>query len=568
MGASKMQFHKLLVLSIVLLITLLFLSGCAGETYSEPDNPPASEHKTEEEIAREKEEQRQKEEEERRLAEERKKEERRLREEALKAELGPFYVPLPPEEVTDNPPVKAKGLYVTGHTVGQAGRFNDLLALLDSTELNAMVIDVKNDHGKMSYKSEIEIVNELKSDTSVPIKDIEAVMATLEERGVYPIARIVVFRDPYLADQRPDWAIQRNSGGVWRDYKQFAWVNPYEKNVWDYNIAIAKEAALLGFREIQFDYVRFPENARRVDIEAYYPGNNDVEKDDNIAKFVSYAREQLKEYNVHIAADVFGVIATSWGDSDRIGQTWEKLSVIMEYICPMVYPSHYGPGYFGFPVPDANPAGTIRRSMADAVKRNAPLENPAIIRPWLQSFTATWIKGYIPYGAREVRQQIEAAIELGIDEYMIWNAGNRYHTASFLTEEEATKLEEKAAQARLEKGHDVLGRTAAKALEDFMEAVRKKNWREALVLHSNGFTIGYDEYRDWVSSWTAGMSSYTVNDASTSGGRHIFELDLTLTQNGEQTVLERERFEVFIENMIWRVKPTAKFVNLLTQTAN
>ncbi len=563
-----MRFRKFFILSIILLMTLLFLSGCAGETYSEPDDPPVSEQKTEEEIEREREEQRQREEEELRLAEERKQEERRLREEALKAELGHFYVRLPPEETPDNPPVKAKGIYVTGHSVGQAGRFNNLLALLDSTELNSMVIDVKNDHGKMSYKSEIEIVNELKSDVSVPIKDIEAVMATLKERGVYPIARIVVFRDPYLSEQRPDWAIQKNSGGVWRDYKKFAWVNPYEKNVWDYNIAIAKEAALLGFREIQFDYVRFPENARRVDIEAYYPGNNDVEKDDNIANFVSYAREQLEEYNVHIAADVFGVIATSWADSDRIGQTWEKLSVITEYICPMVYPSHYGPGYFGFPVPDANPAGTIRRSMADAVKRNAPLENPAIIRPWLQSFTATWIKGYIPYGAREVRQQIEAAIELGIDEYMIWNAGNRYHTASFLTEEEAIKLEEKAEQSRMDKGHDVLGRTAAKALEDFMEAVRKKNWRELLVLHSNGFTIGYDEYRDWVGSWTAGMSSYTVNDASTSGDKHIFKLDLTLTQDGEQTSLEGERFEVFIENRIWRVKPTAKFTELLTQAIN
>jgi hypothetical protein len=562
LGVSRKQLF-LISIAIIMLISLA-LSGCARETFSEPDEPAVVE-KTQEEIEAEKEAERQREEEERRLAEEKEAEERRQREEARKTELGYFYVPLPPVDAAENPAVKAKGIYVTGHTVGQAGRFAELLSLVESTELNAMVIDVKNDHGKVMYKSEIEIVKELNSDSSVPIKDIAAVMATLQEREIYPIARIVVFRDPYLPELRPEWAIQKNSGGVWRDNKRFAWVNPYEKNVWDYNIAIAKEAALHGFREIQFDYVRFPENASRVDREAHYPGNNGVEKDENIARFVNYAREQLKDYNVHIAADVFGVIATSWGDSDRIGQTWELLSPILEYICPMVYPSHYGPGYFGFPVPDANPTGTITRSMADAVKRNAPLENPAIIRPWLQSFTATWIPGYIPYGAREVRQQIEAALALGIDEYMIWNPTNRYHKGSFLTPEEAVQLEEKAKNDRLAKNHDVLGRTAAKALEDYMDAVRRKNWREAFVLHSTGFTLGHDEYRNWVGQWTPSLVSYKVGSNSTDDVRSVFELDLSFTLGGEKLILEGERFEVFMENTIWRVKPSAGFSEILTK---
>jgi hypothetical protein len=566
LGVSKKKLFLLTFTVILLLMILPFLSGCTQETFSQPDDPPVSSEKTQEEIEAEEKAQRLREEEEHRLAEERKMEERRLREEALKAELGHFYVPLPPEEVEDNPAVKAKGIYVTGHTVGQTARFAGLLSLLESTELNAMVIDVKNDHGKMSYKSKIAIVNEIRADSSVPIKDIEALMATLKEKDIYPIARIVVFRDPYMAEQRPEWAIQKNGGGVWRDYKKFAWVNPYEKNIWDYTIAIAKEAALLGFREIQFDYVRFPENASRVDREAYYPGNNGVEKDHNIANFISYAREQLKDYNVHIAADVFGVIATSWGDSDRIGQNWEQLSPLLEYICPMVYPSHYGPGYFGFPVPDANPAGTIRRSMADSVKRNAPLETPAIIRPWLQSFTATWVPGYISYGAKEVRQQIEAALEFGIDEYMIWNAGNRYFNSAFLTAEEAGAREEKAERERREKGHDLLGRTSSRALEEYLGAVRRKNWREAFVLHSTGFTLDHDLYKDWVGSWTAALTSFKINSNEAEGERFTFELDLTLTQNGEKVNLEGQSFEVFIENRIWRVKPSVGFIELLTKT--
>ena len=101
-------------------------------------------------------------------------------------------------------------------------------------------------------------------------------------------------------------------------------------------------------------------------------------------------------YNVHLAADTFGVIATSWGDSDRIGQTWEKIAPNVEYNCPMIYPSHYGQGYFGFAVPDARPYDTVYRALTDAIKRNASLEKPAIIRPWLQSFTATWVKVIYP----------------------------------------------------------------------------------------------------------------------------------------------------------------------------
>lgn len=507
-------------------------------------------------------------EEQKRLEEERIREERRQRELSLKEELGAFFVPLPPLEQTENPPVKARGIYLTGNSVGISERFNRLMELVETTELNSMVIDVKNDHGLMSYRSEIQIVQEVGANRSVPISDIASVMEELKKREIYPIARIVVFKDPHLAEQRPEWAIQRNGGGIWRDNKGVAWINPYEKKVWDYNIAIAKEAALLGFREIQWDYVRFPENARRVDREAFFPGEDGLARDDAIKAFLEYAREQLEEYNVHIAADTFGVIATSWGDSDRIGQTWEKVAVNVDYNCPMIYPSHYGPGYFGFAVPDAHPAGTVRRALTDAIKRNAPVENPAIIRPWLQSFTATWIPGHIPYGAREVRAQIDAALELGIDEYLIWNAGNRYIPEAFLTEEEFQKRADEYKEVREAKGSDVLGRNARKALDDFMDAVKRKNWREALVLHGNDFIIGYDEYRNWMDSWTGGLVSYAVKSEAHEGDKTIYQLDAVVTVEKTEYALAGQPFQVYKENNIWRVKPPAEFINLLSTSPN
>ncbi|KUO50279.1 MAG: hypothetical protein APF76_11245 [Desulfitibacter sp. BRH_c19] len=503
-------------------------------------------------------------EEQKRLEEERLKEERTQRELVLKEELGAFFVPLPPLELEENPPVKARGLYLTGNSVGQTDRFNKLMDLVTTTELNSLVIDVKNDHGVMSYKSEIEIVQEVGANRSVPIKDIKVAMEKIKERDIYPIARIVVFKDPHLAEQRAEWAIQRNGGGTWRDNKGVAWINPYEKKVWDYNIAIAKEAALMGFREIQFDYVRFPENAKRVDKEAYYPGEDGLAKDDAIKEFLEYAREQLEEYNVHIAADTFGVIATSWGDSDRIGQTWEKVAANVEYNCPMIYPSHYGPGYFGYPVPDAHPAGTVTRALTDAIKRNASLENPAIIRPWLQSFTASWIQGNIRYGAKEVRAQIDAALALGIDEYLIWNAGNSYISEAFLTEEEFQQRKKEFKDSLEEKGHDVLGRTIRTALDDYMEAVSKKKWREALVLHGTDFTISYNEYKPWMDSWTGKLVSYDIKPVSEEGKKAVFEIDIVVTIDKTEYKIEGQMFQVYKENNIWKVKPSKEFLALLT----
>ncbi len=560
------KLHKVILICILVIVMFIPLYGCSSLTATGADDFESEEEKKEEgdEEEVDPEQERQRIEEEERELQERLQEERNLREEVLREELGHFFVPLPPLEKEDNPPVKAKGIYVTGNSVGLTSRFERLLEMVETTELNAMVIDVKNDHGLMTYRSEIDIIIESGANRSAPVKDMQEVVAMLKEKGIYTIARVVVFRDPLLPEFKPDWAIQKNQGGVWRDNKGMGWVNPYNKNVWDYNIAIAKEAALMGFQEIQFDYVRFPENAHRVDREAYYPGEDGKPKDKAIQDFLIYAREHLEEYNVHIAADVFGVIATSWGDTDKIGQTWEKIAPFVEYNCPMIYPSHYGKGYFGFDVPDAHPAGTVTHALYDAVKRNAHMENPGIIRPWLQSFTASWIRGNISYGPEEVRAQIDAALELGIDEYLIWNAGNRYQPEAFLSSEEALINEEKIKADREEKGHDVLGHTAQDALEEYLEAVRRKNWREAMVYQSTDFSFDHHQFREWVGQWTGRLHSYDIIAQDNLSDVKVFSLDFTITIDGEELETKGKDFEVFMENMIWRVKPPEEFNEMLT----
>jgi len=559
------------ILALILLLFIPLIYGCTAMTLNPTEETEETEEnetkqlnneeeeniKTEEELQKEKEEEQRREEE--RLAEE-----RELREEALKEELGPYFVPLPPLEQEDNPPVKAKGLYLTGNSVGLRSRFENILEMVETTELNSLVIDVKNDHGRMTYPSEIEIVKEVEANRSAPVKDIHSVMEELKERDIYPIARIVVFRDNHLPDYRPDWAVQKKTGGIWEDYGGNAWLNPYNNEVWDYTIAIAKEAALAGFKEIQFDYVRFPENFQRVKREADFLGHNDVSKEDIIRDFLIYAGKQLEEYNVFISADTFGVIATSWGDVDNIGQNWEKIAPHVDYNCPMVYPSHYGPGYFGYDVPDAHPEGTIKHALTDALKRNAPIEEPGIIRPWLQGFSAGWIRGNIPYGAKEVRAQIDTALELGIDEFLIWNARNRYDSDSFLTEEEADKREEEMRKAREEKGKDFLGKTSKQALEDYFDAVGRKSWRDGFYLQVTDYSMEHEDYREWVKDWTGTVISHEVVSSSYSEDKAVYELDLVFIIDGQEYELNKKICEVYQENNVWRVKPSEDIIDKFT----
>lgn len=334
----------------------------------------------------------------------------------------------------DNPPAKVdpqvnapkvKGVYVTAYSAG-GSRMAQLLDLLDKTELNAMVIDIKDDAGYITYKTDNPDL--IKKGNPQPfIHDINALMERLKEHQVYPIARVVVFKDTVLAKKRPDLSFVNKDGTVWKNGKGDSFVNPFSKEVWDYNVEIAKEAAKLGFKEIQFDYVRFPEGfEKRADSLKYI--KNGKSRVDAVAEFVQYARKQLAPLGVRVSVDIFGY-AASVPAAEGIGQDFNKISENVDVISPMVYPSHYTQGWFGAKDPDKEPYKTIKGSMTDTFKKLTPLEDQKpIVRPWIQDFTASWLGSghYIKYGKAQVDEQIRALKDMKIDEYLLWNATNRY----------------------------------------------------------------------------------------------------------------------------------------------
>lgn len=318
-----------------------------------------------------------------------------------------------------------KGIYSTANSAGGA-RLEKLLKLIDDTELNAMVIDIKEDRGYITYKTDNPELLKLGT-TQNYIGDINILMDTLEEHEVYPIARIVVFKDTVLAKKRPDLSFLKADGTLLTNNKKEpeSFVNPYKKEVWDYNIEIAKEAVKIGFKEIQFDYVRFPEGfEKKADSVEYF--KDDRTRVDVVAEFVKYAREQLNPLGVRVSVDIFG-FAASVPAAEGIGQDFEKISRDADVICPMIYPSHYSTGWFDSKVPDAAPYVTINGAMVDTHKKLEPLGDiKPIIRPWIQDFTATWVIGHIPYGKKEVELQIKALKDNGVNEYLLWNSSNIY----------------------------------------------------------------------------------------------------------------------------------------------
>lgn len=339
-------------------------------------------------------------------------------------------------EVPEREPVKVKGIYVSGPIAGHS-KMEDLIALVDETELNAMVIDIKNDDGRITYKMQSETVLEIDAGVRY-IQDIDALVKKCKEKNIYLIARIVAFRDPYLAEMKPELAVKNASGGIFRDKSGLAWVNPYKKEVWDYLLEVAEEAARVGFDEIQFDYIRFSTDLKAGEMD-FGPEAEGISKIEIITQFTEYAYETLTPLGVFVAADVFGTVIDNETDQKIVGQDYAKMAEHLDYICPMVYPSHYVNGAYGIPVPDANPYQTIYEASDASVKalQAVPEENRAKVRVWLQSFTAKWVPGYISYGPEQIRAQIKGAYDAGYEEWILWNAAVNYQRNSLLTDEEA-----------------------------------------------------------------------------------------------------------------------------------
>lgn len=331
-------------------------------------------------------------------------------------------------------PDAVRGIYVTGHSAG-GSRFESLVDLVNNTDLNSMVIDIKDDFGYLTFiPEEGSPYSDLGQNY---IKNIQEMMKTLEENEIYPIARIVVFKDSVLAEKRPELSFTEN-GSVWKNNRGEAFVNPFEQEVWEYNVELAKMSAELGFQEIQFDYVRFPEGFEHRDEELGYSKGEYADDDTDdvqqrvqaVTDFVAYAKQELEPYDVDVAVDIFGYSATI-PEAPGIGQNFSKISENVDVISSMIYPSHWSNNYFGIPFPDTEPYHLTDEYAKVENEVLSKLENPPVSRPWIQDFEAPWIYNGtgIPvtqYGKEEVEAQIRALQDNGINEYLIWNAGNTY----------------------------------------------------------------------------------------------------------------------------------------------
>lgn len=321
-------------------------------------------------------------------------------------------------------PEHVRALYLNAWAAGSTKKLEKLMAMADSTEINSFVIDVK-EAGEISYLSRVPLAQQIGANREY-IRNIKGLMEKLRARNIYPIARIVVFKDPVLAQARPEFAVKNADGSIWLDNKGKAWVDSYNRAVWDYNIALAREAVELGFSEVQWDYVRFSDAPKSYLARATYPAAAGRRKDDAIRQFMLYSRDKLKDLNVPVTADVFGLTVSTTGDMG-IGQQWEKMANAVDVILPMVYPSHFIPGNYGLRSPNAAPYRTIKRSMEDAIRRSKAVTNAATIRPWLQAFTL----GPPRYGPEHVRAQIEAVYDAGLTEWVLWSPGSNYDSRVF-----------------------------------------------------------------------------------------------------------------------------------------
>ncbi len=309
-------------------------------------------------------------------------------------------------------------MYWTAWTAGSTKARNKLLDIVDHTELNAVVVDVR-DEGTVYFKTGIKLADE-KLVTQVAVAKPAALFQSLEKHKVWPIARIACFRDNFVTVNHPELAIQTAQGKVWKDRKGYHWLDPYNKKNWEYVGQIVDFALDLGFPEIQLDYVRFPSEGKTSSqvfpAKKDYPKGQDDE-DDVVAAFAKYIGDKVHARHALYSVDIFGIISSMKGD-EGIGQQLEKVAAPFDVLSPMIYPSHFALGEYGIKNPNASPYEIITRSLRD-YKRRLPKTH---IRPWLQAFS---LHG-ITYTASQLKAQIKATRDVGYQSFLLWNARNQY----------------------------------------------------------------------------------------------------------------------------------------------
>lgn len=335
-------------------------------------------------------------------------------------------------------PQAVKAIYMTSWVAGTPKWRAELAEFVKKTEINTIVVDIKDYSGKVAFDTENNLVKSASSE-EIRIKDLKEFIKTLHDSGIYAIARITVFQDPVYAKYNPKIAVQTKAGPTWKDKKGLSYIDPSAEEFWNYIVAIGKSAEKIGFDELNFDYIRFPSDGNMKDIafpvsqkvwEETQPTtpsfNSSLAKEILLENFFKYLHKELGRIGVPISADVFGMVMTNY-DGLNIGQVLEKIYPYFDYVSPMVYPSHYPPTFQGFQNPAAHPYEVVKYSMDKGVARMVTASSsPLKLRPWLQDFDLG-----ATYDATKVRAQIQATYDAGLTSWMIWDPSNEYTRSAF-----------------------------------------------------------------------------------------------------------------------------------------
>lgn len=322
-----------------------------------------------------------------------------------------------------NKPEVIKAIYSTAWSAGSSKQVDYFINLIKSTELNAIVIDIKDYSGYVAYDIQDPTIASYKA-KNIKIPKINSLIKRFHDNGIYVIGRIAVFQDPILAKNRPDLAVKsKSTGNTWLDQKDLAWLDPASQEVWDYNLVVANDAASRGFDEINFDYIRFPSDGNTSDM-TFPIYNTQTPKHLIMRKFFQYLRDNT--LGAPISADLFGLAGVVTDDLG-IGQVLEDALPYFDAVSPMAYPSHYAENFIGYKNPAAHPYEVVKRTMETAMTRLHSLEaqgmtNKPKLRFWLQDFDMG-----ATYDATMVRQEIKAVEEIDATAgWMLWSPENSY----------------------------------------------------------------------------------------------------------------------------------------------
>jgi hypothetical protein len=329
-------------------------------------------------------------------------------------------------------PEKVKGIYMTGYVFARQDLRNKLIKLVDDTELNALVIDFKDPNGKLMFEPQNDLLKTWPlSQSALSYEAYQKILQELQDKNIYTIARITTFQDSTGANTFRDSALKNKNGGLWLDYRGVSWLDMTNSKSWDLVVTQTKEAVLIGFDEIQFDYIRFPSDGNIKNI-AYANFPSDKKKYQILDEFYTYLKANLTELNIPLSIDLFGL--TYWQRQDQnydlgIGQRLVDAGKYFDYISPMVYPSHYYSGILGFANPAAHPYEIVSKAMKDGNIMLANSSSTAGSRPWLQDFNMGAI-----YNSEMIKKQIKACNDNNCSGWLLWNAGNKYTTGALIVE--------------------------------------------------------------------------------------------------------------------------------------